>query len=305
MRNLNRRIEEYLFSCEYQKNLGEQTIKAYRIDLRQFFCFSTRGEHIVKKDQISDYISYLHSNFKPKTVKRKIASVRAFFNYMEQKDKRVKNPFLKMKVCYKETFQLPRVISLGEIQNILSVAYKELRQAKTEYERGSMLRNVVVIELLFATGLRVSELCTLLYENIDLDSGTIHVLGKGRKERILQIENHDVLQILKKYYQFHVKDITRSGYFFLNRFGNMLSDQSVRTFIGQYAKKAEVNCHVTPHMIRHTFATLLLEEDVDIRYIQHMLGHSSITTTQIYTHVASAKQKQILLTKHPRNKIVC
>lgn len=139
--------------------------------------------------------------------------------------------------------------------------------------------------------------------NVDLSNHTIKIFGKGSKERIIQIENVDVLKALQDYYKLFQKDIEACGFFFVNKLCNRLSEQSVREIICKYTKMTEYNIHITPHMFRHSFATLLLDEDVDIRYIQKILGHSSITTTQIYTHVAMAKQKEILSVKHPRNKI--
>lgn len=165
------------------------------------------------------------------------------------------------------------------------------------------LRDIAILEMLFATGARVSEMCSLTPDDIDLEYHSVRIFGKGSRERIVQIENTDVLEILREYSSTFSSDITFSGYFFVNRLHRRLSEQSVREIINKYALLCREDIHITPHMFRHSFATLLLEEDVDIRYIQRLLGHSSITTTQIYTHVAMSKQREILSAKHPRNKI--
>ena len=165
------------------------------------------------------------------------------------------------------------------------------------------LRNLAVLELLFATGLRVSELCSLRPNDINLKNGEIRIWGKGSRERMVYIGNPESLTILKQYEKAFAPKIQTANWFFINRLGSRLSEQSVRNMVTDYTQRALVQEHVTPHMFRHTFATLLLEEDVDIRYIQDILGHSSITTTQIYTHVSQNKQKSILKKKHPRNKI--
>ena len=136
---------------------------------------------------------------------------------------------------------------------------------------------------------------------IDLNEYIIKLWGKGSKERLIQICNTNVRRLIDEY-TISLKS-EENSYFFVNRLNNRLSEQSVRNMINDYANKAKISQHITPHMFRHSFATLLLEEDVDIRYIQQMLGHSSITTTQIYTHTSITKQKTILETKHPRNKI--
>lgn len=165
------------------------------------------------------------------------------------------------------------------------------------------MRNVLILELLFSTGMRISELCSLRIGNVILDDYVIKIYGKGSKERLIQICNESVQKLLYSYMQAYCEHDKKETFLFINRLGNQLSEQSVRNMITAYAKKSGINLHITPHMFRHSFATLLLEEDVYIRYIQQMLGHSSITTTQIYTHISLNKQKDILKSKHPRNKI--
>ena len=175
--------------------------------------------------------------------------------------------------------------------------------ASSDYQLRCCVRDIAVIELLFATGMRISELCSLKPESIDLESGNILIYGKGAKERVIQIGNPEVISALLLYQEYFEEDIAACGYFFVNKRKNKLSDQSVRFMIKRYAEIAGITQHITPHMFRHSFATLLLEQDVDIRYIQQMLGHSSISTTEIYTHVSNKKQKDILVNKHPRNLI--
>ena len=145
----------------------------------------------------------------------------------------------------------------------------------------------------------MSELCSLSRRDVKLEEGEVKIYGKGAKERFVQITNPSVLQALREYRQ----ETDHSEIFFVNRLGKPLSDQSVRGIVKKYGKLGGVEQHITPHMFRHSFATLLLEEDVDIRYIQRLLGHSSIVTTQIYTHVAGKKQRDILSAKHPRNRL--
>ena len=136
---------------------------------------------------------------------------------------------------------------------------------------------------------------------MDFESNNILIYGKGAKGRIIQLGNQEVISALILYQETFKTDIEVCGYFFVNRLQHKLSDQSVRFMINHYAQLAGIDQHITPHMFRHSFATLLLEQDVDIRYIQRMLGHSSISTTEIYTHVSNTKQKDILAHKHPRN----
>lgn len=301
MIDLKNEIETYLTYCSKQKNLSMHTIKAYRIDLFQFINY--KEKITLNKKTLLNYIQYLHETFKPKTVRRKIASLKAFTHYLYYQDKIRSNPFDKIDASFKEPKILPRIIPEYLIQQLLSTSYNNIKSSSSLRKKSVHIRNTAVLELLFATGARISEICSLKTENIDLTSHTVKILGKGSKERIIQIENPDVLHILNQYKQLYDKHIIQSGYFFLNNRNQRLSEQSVRIIITNLEKQINSNIHITPHMFRHSVATMLLEEDVDIRYIQKILGHSSITTTQIYTHVSSSKQKEILRTKHPRNKI--
>lgn len=220
---------------------------------------------------------------------------------MEYKEILSENPFTKLDIRFREAKLLPKTIPFHAIQTFLSTLYHQKEQAASEYQHRCCIRDIAVIELLFATGMRISELCSLRLSDIDFISNNVLIYGKGAKERILQIGNSEVLSALSLYHETFKSDIDACGYFFVNRLQKKLSDQSVRYMITRYAKLAGIEQHLTPHMFRHSFATLLLEQDVDIRYIQRMLGHSSISTTEIYTHVSNVKQKDILLNKHPRN----
>lgn len=297
-------IQNYLNHCQFEKGLDSKTIKAYQIDLLQFSSFIQKEGNSYCKETLQAYIACLHRCYKIKTVKRKIASLKAFFNYLEFEEVIDENPFSKIRVKLHEPSLLPRTIPLTSIDILLQHAYQQLALKKeSTYEYRANMRDIAVLELLFATGMRVSELCSLHTEDVNLNEGSIKIYGKGSKERIIQIGNHAVLLAVASYYHAFSKEITDTGWFFINRLGKQLSDQSVRFMINKYCQAAGITQHITPHMFRHSFATLLLEEDVDIRYIQQLLGHSSIVTTQIYTHVTSKKQRDILTTKHPRNKI--
>ncbi len=301
--NLQTLIKKYLNYCELQKGLNPKTIKAYRIDLGQFRSYAKKQENSYPKELICRYLENLHLNYKPKTIKRKLATLKAFYEYLTFEEIIEDNPFNKIYLKIKEPIILPKVIPEKILTKILNKAYSALEECKTVYSKKCTIRDIAVLELLFATGLRVSELCNLKAENVNLSDNYIKTFGKGSKERIIQICTPDVLAALKQYKKFFKADIDNTGYFFVNRLSNHLSEQSVRFMINKYVSKVSPNVHVTPHMFRHTFATMLLESDVDIRYIQQILGHSSITTTEIYTHVSTAKQKQILKRKHPRQKL--
>lgn len=303
MQTLQHWISQYLLDCQYQKSLNSKTVKAYRIDLTQFSAFIGQNGLHLTREGLMEYIAQLHQQYTPRTIKRKIASVKAFCNHLEYEGLVNENPFSRLRLKLNPPLILPRTLPLSAIEAILESAYQAKAEAKTKKHHSTVMRDIAVLELLFATGVRVSELCALQYEDVRLDEGVVKIFGKGAKERYVQIANPDVLAVLHCYAETFQKDMEQAGTFFVNRCHRPLSDQSVRSIVNKYSKLAGVENHITPHMFRHSFATLLLEEGVDIRYIQRLLGHSSIVTTQIYTHVASKKQRDILFEKHPRNKI--
>lgn len=310
MMSIQSAINEYLLHCRLEKRLSEKTLKAYRIDLAQFLKFLADSEfhgHLesVNKETIRGFL-VSRAALKPKSLKRKLASLKAFFNFCEFEDNIPVSPFRKMRLTIKEEKKLPNVMTISEISKILKAAYsiKERARGNDKYSYVATIRDIVIIELLFSTGARVSEITGIKTSNINLNTGDIIIKGKGNKERLIQICNKEVMKIAKEYYFLNNENIKKAGGFLLtNRSGNGISDQSVRRIVKRIKEKADIKRRITPHIFRHSFATLLLENDVDIKYIQTLLGHSSILTTQIYTHVNTRKQRMILRTKHPREKL--
>ena len=297
-------INEYIQFCSARNNLDRKTIKSYSIDLKQYYQFSSSSTYSwSNKKTIESYIEHIHTTHKPKSIKRKIASLKAFFHFLEIEEIQETNPFHKIQLKYKEPFILPKTIPINTIEKILKFAYTEYKNQTTQISKKYALRNILIFELLFSTGMRISELCSLTLDQIDFNDYVIKIYGKGGKERLIQICNKSIQSLIDEYFRVYNLEINNNKYIFTNRLHNKLSEQSVRNMINKYTKNAGINMHITPHMFRHSFATFLLEEDVDIRYIQQMLGHSSITTTQIYTHTSINKQKNILSAKHPRNKL--
>lgn len=300
MSNLEELFTTYLDLCRYEKKLSQDTLKAYRIDLRQFACFCAGRQG--DKDIINSYVKYLNETFVPRSVKRKLASVRAFYKTMEELEQIPQNPFDKLRLHIQYPRQLPRTIPEDLVQALLREAYSEYRRKGEDIR---VLRDIVVLELLFSTGIRVSELCKLSPETVQLSEHKLRLLisGKGRKERIIQIETPEVLHIVRTYCYRYGECIRKRNTLLLNNRKLPLSQQSVRRIIRRYLLQLHVTQSVTPHMFRHTFATSLLEAGMDIRYIQALLGHSSISTTQIYTHVAAERQTALLAELHPRGKM--
>lgn len=298
MFNLIEEKDKYLIVCKSMKGLSDLTLKAYKIDLKQFCDFMDQRD-CFDKSEFNSYINMLHSLYKPKSAKRKIACIKAFYRYMEIEDIIDFNPFHKIIIKYKEPIKLPRTIPLNCIQDMLTHAYKQHSISFTTYQKEVTLRNIVVLELLFSTGMRVSEVSNLKISAINFEDNTIRIFGKGSKERIMCISNN----LSKTISNYLIARSRKTDYLLVNRLGNRLSEQSIRYMVNDYANTVGAPLHITPHMFRHTFATELHNEDVDIRYIQQFLGHSSIATTQIYTHISTSKTREILESKHPRNKM--
>jgi integrase/recombinase XerD len=306
MRTIKQANLEFLNHCQYEKNLSTKTIKFYNIDLLQFCRFMELQKfpemiNLIDKSHLKDYLKEL-SQWKPKTIKRKIATLKALFNYLEFEDIIAVNPIRKIKIKIKEPSLLPKALTENEAGDLLKNVYAEIPvTGKNKQRYLASIRNVVVIELLFATGARVSEIANLKRNALDLNSGTLTIYGKGGKQRLIQLCNQDTLFTIATYCNLYKDKIDAcGGYLLINRLNKKLSDQSIRILVSHLATNAKITKKVTPHVLRHTFATLLLENDVDIKYIQTLLGHSSIMTTQIHTQVNLEKQKRILTEKHPR-----
>ena len=197
---LKEQINKYLNYCKFQKELNDKTIKAYRADLEQFMVLIGESENNPDKEKLNSYLLYLHRMYKQKTVKRKIASVKALFHYLEEEEIIEINPFHKVKTKFKEEVVLPKIIPRDVIEQLLNHLYRE-RSIKeySEWRKKIILRDIAIVETLFSTGLRISELCHLQSKYVDLKNGVLCIQGKGGKERYLQIGNNDVLSILNVY----------------------------------------------------------------------------------------------------------
>lgn len=301
MNDLAALIKEYLQYCHVRKGLSPKTLRAYGTDLdglQQYM--EVNNADFLLPHSIGDYIDTLHRTKAPRTVKRKIASIQAFYQYLVYIGKIKENPLKKLDLSFRLPQRLPRYIPNHVMNTLYQELYSQKKQAATLYQLKCATRNIAVIELLFATGLRISELCELKKESINLYEQEIRVHGKGNKERMIQLTEEITIHALHEYATLFDSEIKKSEYFFLNKYGHPLSPQSVRGMINQLADAASIPMHITPHMFRHSFATSLINQDVDIRCIQKILGHSSIRTTEIYTHVNMAKQKSVLEMKNPR-----
>ena len=289
-------LEQYFEDCEKGRGLSWHSLKAYRADLRLFKEKMSNFEVDIDKDILKGFIRFLNNTYKPKSAKRKLASVKAFFRYLVFEEIIETNPFEKIRVDYREPKTLPKTIDRKTVSTIYKMIEADLINSKTQYQKTLNLRNFLIINMLISTGIRVSELCSIKCENIDLVNRNILIEGKGKKERLLHISSSEMVRLIDDYLKC-TGEI--ADFLFKSMKGDTLDTNSIRHLLKKYCKEAHLGKAVTPHQFRHTFATMLLEEDVDIRIIQKILGHSSINTTAIYADVAQAKIKQVMTEKNP------
>jgi integrase/recombinase XerD len=287
MQNLGPTIDTYLEHCRTVRRLSNHTINAYENDLAQFSA-SLRDRRLTPA-AIRDCLTKMAEDpdWAPTTVKRKVASVRAFLRATD--GKMALQTFGSWKLKLRTPIRLPKAIATPELAALLKLArvpdIPNVTEDSTTY---------VCLSVLASTGLRVSELCAVRVCDVRSSTGEIAVLGKGSRERIVIIANKRVRQLLSSY----VKRVTDQGErftpLFRNRRGRQLTPQCLRLRIHSLTARSRTGHRVTPHMLRHTAATLLLEGGVDIRFVQRLLGHASIATTQIYTHVSDTALRSAL-----------
>ncbi|MGT2729828.1 tyrosine-type recombinase/integrase [Streptococcus phocae subsp. salmonis] len=289
-------ISTYLDYCRTHRRLSPHTIRAYKNDLKQFYN-SNQGN-------VELYIGCLtNSNIKTSTLRRKIASLKVFYNYLKSQNLIDVNPFNQLRFQFRTEKTLPKIIPQEILKSIYLYLKKRVNKSNSEYKKQKSVRNLLIISLLLSTGLRISELCHIKLNNINLSNRTLHIIGKGKKERIIFLGDQTTNHLLKTYIKTYCNQ--SDVYLFLGKYPNKpLSEQSVRLILKKIREQLHFKSTITPHMFRHSFATMLLDNDIDIRYIQQILGHSSISVTQIYTHVSQSKQKEILSSCNPMTSII-
>lgn len=280
--------------CEYLKGKGysNYTISNYQKDLRLFLNFSN---NIINVDYsfMRTYLQFLHNKkYTNKSIARHISSLKSFYKYL------TKNEIVKENPCL--------LISNPKIEKKLPnyVNYNDLEILFTIPDKNDVLglRNLLILELLYSTGIRVSELVNIKLSDIDFSNNRIFILGKGNKERYVlygKICNDLLTEYLKKSRK---KLNKNSDYLLLNKFGNKITDRAIRMIIDDIVKKSSLKLNISPHTLRHTFATHLLNEGADLKIVQELLGHENIATTGIYTHVSNEHLRRVYLNAHPRAK---
>lgn len=311
--------ESFLIHCEIEKNLSQHTLRAYSVDLDDFIQFVGAATPLAdcEKTKLRGYLTFLSSSrgLKPASIKRRVACLKSMFSWMEDEDWAVENPFYKMKVRIRIPARLPRALTLVEAKQLIECAASQVGLSRGERYSNlnkeqfiephvfGQLSKLVAIELLLNTGIRVGELVSIKASDCDLKEGAITIMGKGSRERRVFILSEDVLSLLCVYSENRRLNDTMEQSFLVNSCGEVISTDIVRNWVRSIRKKAGISRNITPHMLRHSAATFLLEAGMDIRYVQRLLGHQCISTTQIYTHVSDSGLREALSNADFRRRV--
>lgn len=285
-------LSEFLEYLKVVKKHSDNTIINYQVDILEFNDFMKGKILGISKEDVNDYLNYMYEmNASKSTISRKLSSLRTFYNYLISNGIVSTNYFSLVKNPRKDK-SLPRYVNDSDIDKMFMIP-------DTRKPIGQ--RNLVIIRMLYATGVRVSELVNIKIKDINISERTIRILGKGSKERIV-IFGINTSRELKKYLDDGRRklDVRNSEYLFLNKDGNRLSDRYVRKIIDDIIVKASISMHVSPHMLRHTFATEMLNNGADLVSVKDLLGHESLNTTSIYTHVSDEMIRKVYDNAHPR-----
>lgn len=289
-------VRTFLNYLRVEKGLSDNTIQAYRRDMAKFAAFAGKrglGTAEVRREHVVDFLGTLYRrNLDSRSVARHLVTIRHFFRFSLTEGVIDDDPAANIE-SPKFRQSLPEFLSVDEVDRLL-------RQPDANDTVG--IRDKAMIELMYSTGLRVSELCGLRVSDLQMDPGCLRCIGKGNKERLVPV-GHKALEAVQAYLREARKELSRgvtSPYLFLNQKGHKLNRIAFWKILGEYGRKAGLRKALTPHMLRHSFATHLLDRGADLRSVQMMLGHSDISTTQIYTHVVEERLKQVYKAHHPR-----
>ena len=274
------------------KGYSLNTINSYKKDLNQFVLF-TKDIDINKIDYnfIRNYLQFLYNQkYSSKTVSRHISSLKSFFKYLVKMGKIKENPCVLISSPKLEK-KLPNYLNYNDLEVLFSIPDKNDVLG---------LRNLLILELLYSCGVRVSELVNIKLKDIDFNNKRILILGKGNKERYV-LYGHICSDLLNEYLTKSYSKLNKnSEYLLLNKFGNKITDRAIRMIIDDIVKKSSLKLNISPHTLRHTFATHLLNEGADLKVVQELLGHENISTTGIYMHVSNEHLRKVYLDAHPR-----
>jgi integrase/recombinase XerD len=308
-------IAFFLNACEMEKNLASRTLTAYASDLKQFSAFLTAKDvsdpSLVSSQLLHSFVAQLKTDklLCDSSIRRKIAVVRRFFKFLEQRDILSGNPFRKATFSFRQRATIPHVLNREEVNAIFRAVNDRPGlfdlQGSTRDEglqkKFISIRDNAIVELLFYTGARVGEITKLDLTDCDLQKPCVTIDGKGRRDRVVPLDCPAVLGALNLYLSARPRVGCSEAALFLSVRGTRLSVFAVERRISIYGMKAHLERRITPHVFRHTMATMMLENGADLRAVQEILGHASVRTTQIYTHVSSEHRRRAMIEHHPRN----
>lgn len=315
---LNEANVEFLRGYFSTQALGHKTEAAYRSDLVQFVAFV--GEEFdllsLSSSVIENWAAHLREEeYSPASIRRKIVALRVFCSYWVRKGVLPESPFWRVKLSFGRIEQIPRALTEREIRSLLKRAWRnyltisigqeeseaitEIGNLKYSPREYRSLRDLALVDLLFATGIRVGEASALDVRDYFAKEGIFRVQGKGGRDRLAFIVDEQTVRIQRIHMEARSRIQTNNPALFINAWGGRLSTQGITNVIAKLRREARIKRHVTPHMLRHTVATLLLKNGVDIRIVQEFLGHASIATTQRYTHITKEHLVRVLRKRHP------
>ncbi|MCI8850907.1 MAG: tyrosine-type recombinase/integrase [Erysipelotrichaceae bacterium] len=302
MKNLKSLTEEFINMVQATKNLAPKTLIAYRSDLKDFYLyFHTNGLNDLT---IIEYVQHLSQerHLQDSTINRKLIVLKMFCEYLHTLGYTKQNYYIHT-FKFKKERKSPRTLALPETSRLLDTATNQRNTAKSKYGIWSTSRNLALIDILISTGIRISEASNILLDDIVYSERTVLIHGKGRKQRLIYISCPQTWVNITNWIKIRPNLPTNTGNLFVNRFGNQLGIHGIEYIYNNLKIAADINTVSTPHYLRHTFATNLLGNGADLRSVQELLGHSSVSTTEIYTEVTIKRKKQILNKYNYRNKL--
>ncbi|MBU5351259.1 tyrosine-type recombinase/integrase [Paenibacillus barcinonensis] len=304
--DLSRYLRQYEVYLSVERNLSHKSIKAYLSDLNRLVLWLNANEmNDLTGNNLRMYLEHLTSEqtLKDSTIKRKYICFKAFFNYLVQNGDIEESPIYGYGKKFKTARRIPKTLSVNEIEKLLNAPQEHMAHLHTIFRKRINLRNAAIIELLYVIGIRIGELVNIDLDHIDLEERTVLIFGKGRKERLLYISSEEVIQKIKSWLEAREHFQPQSQALFLNKYGQRLSIYSIEDIFSKYRDLAKVSKTSTPHYLRHSFATHLLNNGADLRSVQEILGHTNVSTTQIYTEVSVERKKDVLSRFNPRNNL--
>ena len=295
--------DEFIVMIHSTKNLSQKTVLAYRSDLKDFCKFFKEKD--LDDSVILEYMQHLtqERNLKDSTINRKLIVLKMFFEYLYTQGYIDQNYYLSHTFKFKKERNLPKTLAIKETSKLLARVTNQNLAAKSDYGTWKTTRNLALVDVLISTGIRIGEASSISLNDIIVSERTILIHGKGRKQRLIYISCPQTWSNLMQWLKVRKNYATHTDKLFVNRYGNQLGIHGIEYIFKTLKVAAGINEKSTPHYLRHTFATNLLANGADLRSVQEILGHSSVSTTEIYTEVTTKRKKQVLNKYNYRNKL--